>query len=224
MDEIHSGWNSRITNIVHARFQNPIAKSNLMEACDMRVGIILFLNSQVRTVNVTLFAIESASDFIPFAENYRKTMGIMGTSVWAYKVEGKEVRFSLHWRTLHVNTRKGGTSREHGYRFSNLVNQYRLFSRSVKPLSSYKLTHNDRANQSAPDVFPGISNYSNNLRTEIPSRSQHLSYIMFSEFLCSRFSHKYISTILEKLFKDLYIYFWIILVINFYKNNNYKHL
>ena len=134
------------------------------------------------------------------------------------------VAFSLHWRTLHVNTRKGGTSREHGYRFSNLVNQYRLFSRSVKPLSSYKLTHNDRANQSAPDVFPGISNYSNNLRTEIPSRSQHLSYIMFSEFLCSRFSHKCISTILEKLFKDLYIYFWIILVINFYKNNNYKHL
>lgn len=47
----------------------------------MLVGSVLFPNSQVRTVNVTLFAIGSASDFIPFAENYRKAMGIMSTSV-----------------------------------------------------------------------------------------------------------------------------------------------
>jgi len=55
----------------------------------MLVGSILFPNSQVRTVNAILFAIGSASDFIPFAENYRKAMGIMGTSVRAYKVEGE---------------------------------------------------------------------------------------------------------------------------------------
>lgn len=49
--------------------QNQIAKSNLMETRDMLVGSVLFPNSQVRTVNVTLFAIGSALDFIPFAEN-----------------------------------------------------------------------------------------------------------------------------------------------------------
>jgi len=52
--------------------RNQIAKLNLMETCDMLVGSVLFPNSQVRTVNVTLFAIGSTSDFIPFAENYRK--------------------------------------------------------------------------------------------------------------------------------------------------------
>lgn len=109
----------------------------------MPVGSVLFPNSQVRTVNVTLFAIGSASDFIPFAENYRKAMGIMGTSVRAYKVEvgwaeGGEDAILVDV-ALHVNTRKGGTSREQGYHFPNLVSQYRLFSRSVK-LLSYKLT------------------------------------------------------------------------------------
>lgn len=76
--------------------QNPIARSNLMETFDMLVGSVLFPNSQVRTVNVTLFAIGNTSDFIPFAENYRKAMGLMGTSVRAYKVEtGEGARFSL---------------------------------------------------------------------------------------------------------------------------------
>lgn len=61
----------------------------------MLVGSILFPNSQVQTVNVTLFAIESASDFIPFAENYRKAMEIIGYKR-ASKVEkgGRRLRFS----------------------------------------------------------------------------------------------------------------------------------
>lgn len=123
--------------------QNPIAKSNLMETCDMLVGGILFPNSQVQTVNVTLFAIGSASDFIPFAESYRKAIEIIGYKRASLQSRrgrgGGGLRFSLRLRTLHVNTRKRGTSREQGYRFPNLVSQYRLFSRSVKPLW-YKLT------------------------------------------------------------------------------------
>lgn len=108
----------------------------------MLVGGILFPNSQVQTVNVTLFAIGSASDFIPFAENYRKAIEIIGykrASLQSRRGDGGGLRFSLRLRTLHVNTRKRGMSRVQGYRFPNLVSQYRLFSRSVKPLS-YKLT------------------------------------------------------------------------------------
>lgn len=75
-----------------------------MERYDKLVGSVLFLNSQVRTVNVTLFAIGSALDFIPFAENYRKAMD---ASLQSRRETGEGVRFSLRRRTLDVNRGRG---------------------------------------------------------------------------------------------------------------------
>jgi len=195
--------------------QNPIAKSNLMETCDMLVGNILFPNSQVRIVNAILFAIGSASDFILFAIVKRWELWVQACEPTKLKGKGDAILVALTYFTCKYKER--GTSRarlslcQSGKPISLILgvwNRYRINSRS------------DRANQSAPDVFPGISNYSHNQRIETPScPRRHLFYIMFSMFLCSIFSHnqywKYLS---------LFLFFKIILLNIFYKNNkNYKY-